>query len=341
MTDLLISIEQKKSPIEIIEGDAFISTAFVENLFLDGIPTKVIKTNTFRGLSYCKNLQLSNSFIEEIEPSAFYRTNNIEKINFKNSKLKFIDNDAFRGILNIKTLDLRGNYLRMVNRSSFEQLIVPKIKREKNFVVNETLRVFDFDNNNFIVESILLEQNPIQCDCNLKWILDNKLNQEYIKLPEICAGPRGYDCLRVRDLSNHNLNCDGSKQINEPPCQDLIFDINGNMDIHKISQNKNLEKKLSYPSKENIKLEKSESEDYLYDYDYSKNLENDNSASSKTLLLSTTSISWSKEKQTNEQKSFLKSLLDQSLGLSNCSNIFNFNLNCLIIFLLFFVSKIV
>lgn len=316
----MISIEQKKSPIETIEGDAFISTAFVENLFLDGIKTRILKTNTFRGLSYCKYLHLSNSLIEEIEPNAFFRTNNIEKINFKNSKLKFVHKDAFRGLFNIKTIDLRGNYLRMVDRNSFEQLIAPKVKREQNVVVNDTLRVFDIENNNFIVNKILFEQNPIQCDCNLKWILDNKYNQEYIKLPEICAGPRGYDCLRVKDLTGQNLNCDQTDQISTPPCQDIIFEITN---FNRISQNERI-------NPENFEKDQIMPEGHANELDYPKNMNRYETTSSK-LSYPTTTVNWSKTKQTNELKLSLKGLLNHSLGLSNCSNQFLSSINCLIL----------
>ncbi|RNA27834.1 leucine-rich repeat-containing 15 isoform X1, partial [Brachionus plicatilis] len=311
VTDLLISIEQKKSPIETIEGDAFISTAFVDNLFLDGISAKLIKTNTFRGLSYCKNLHLSNSFVEEIEPNAFFRTNNIENLNLKNSKLKFIHKDAFKGIFNIKTIDLRGNYLRMINRSSFEQLIAPKIKREKNIIVNETLRVFDIENKNFVVDRILFEQNPIQCDCNLKWILDNKLNQEFIQLPEICAGPRGYDCLRVQDLDSQNLNCDKLNSLNKLPCEDIIFDATSNMDAGKIFDYGNTGTEYLATSEEKKQVE--DQDEYVYEFEYPRTIAR-NDISLK-MFYSTTSVTWSKEKQTNEQESFLKGLLNQSLGL--------------------------
>lgn len=271
---------------------------------------------------------MSNSLIEEIEPNAFFRTNNIEKINFKNSKLKFVHRDAFKGIFNIKTIDLRGNYLRMVDRDSFEQLIAPKLKREQNVIVNDTLRVFDIENNNFILDKILFEQNPIQCDCNLKWIVDNEANQEYVKLPEICAGPRGYDCLRVKDLNGQNLNCDGLNQISKPPCQDIIFEVN---DINKISENGGIDSK-------HFEKDQDIQEDYAYEIDYPKNKDKYETTYSK-ISYPTTTAAWSMAKQTNEQKLSLKGL-NQSLGFSNCSNQFLSFRTCLILIFVYF-SKII
>ena len=61
VSELLLSLNQNVTPIEIIEGDSFISTAFVDQIFLQGIPAKNLSKHAFRGLSYCKNLYLSNT----------------------------------------------------------------------------------------------------------------------------------------------------------------------------------------------------------------------------------------------------------------------------------------
>jgi hypothetical protein len=71
------------------------------------------------------------------------------------------------------------------------------------------------------VKKILFEQNPIQCDCNLAWILNKKMYSDAsVTLPEICAGPKGYDCLRISDLSPENLPCPGS---NVPSGKVFVF----------------------------------------------------------------------------------------------------------------------
>jgi hypothetical protein len=46
-------------------------------------------------------------------------------------------------------------------------------------------------------------------------------------LPEICAGPRGFDCLRVADLSLDKLACNEyNKELPKVACQDLEFSYN-------------------------------------------------------------------------------------------------------------------
>lgn len=123
VTDLMISLNQNVAPIEVIEGDAFISLAFVDQIFLDGIHSRQLLTNTFRGMSYCKTLHLSNTYIEKIHADAFFRANHIETLNLRNSRVKVLSKDAFSSMFNIGTIDMSGNYISKLDKMTFEPLI--------------------------------------------------------------------------------------------------------------------------------------------------------------------------------------------------------------------------
>lgn len=229
MSDLLLSLSQNITPIEIIEGDAFISTAFVDQIFLEGIPSKSLPTNAFRGLSYCKSLHLSNTYIEDIESNAFFRANHINRVNLQNSRIRNLNLDAFRGMYNIETIDLRGNYISKLPNTTFEPLISNNINFIKENIINATSSITIIEKNDkYLVGKLLFEQNPIQCDCNLDWIIRNKQYNNFIGLPEICAGPKGYDCLRISELKIETLSCSAKTSIKKPtvlPCQDIEFTI--------------------------------------------------------------------------------------------------------------------
>ena len=131
VTDLMISFNQNVAPIDSIEGDAFISLAFVDQIFLDGIPLKKLLTNTFRGLSYCKSLHLSNTYIEEIDANAFFRANHIDQLNLKNSRIRDLHKDAFSGMFSINNIDLSGNYIKQLTKDTFQYLIPLEKPQEK------------------------------------------------------------------------------------------------------------------------------------------------------------------------------------------------------------------
>lgn len=230
MTDLLLSLNQNVTPIEAIEGDAFISSGFVDHIFLEGIPTRALSTNAFRGLSHCKNLHLSSTLIEEIEPNAFFRANHITKINLQNSRIRNLTRDSFRGLFRVDHIDLRGNYLYKLEQNVFEPLV---INNSKENIINATSSITLIEKNErFIVGRISFEQNPIQCDCNLDWIIRNKILNQFIGLPELCAGPKGYDCLRMSELNLSNLACaNTSLKRAALPCDELEFKSDKNKQI--------------------------------------------------------------------------------------------------------------
>ena len=228
VTDLLLSLKLNVSPIESIEDDSFISTAFVDQIFLEGIPARVLQTNAFRGLSYCKNLHLSNTFLEQIEANAFYRANNIEVLNLKNSRLKSLHNDALRGIFSVDLIDLSGNYLSTINETTFGSLVNFNLgeQQPRSKVINDSILVIDSEKSHkYNVRKITFDQNPIQCDCKLLWIISKKSYANYITLPQICAGPKGYDCIFFANLSVENLQCSANRSGSVPktPCDVTTF----------------------------------------------------------------------------------------------------------------------
>ena len=213
VSNLILSISSNPTPIEVIEGDAFITTAFVDQIILEAIPLRKLQTNAFRGLSYCRNLVLSNSGITEIEENAFLGANHIEKLDFSKSGLKHIHRNAFNGLNKIETVDLTGNYISKINRAAFE-IVLASNQSSISLAQNKNTK------------RLKLEQNPINCDCDLVWILNETKYLNQISLPQICAGPKGFDCLRLNELSIENLACasNSNKRI-DLPCSDAEFDI--------------------------------------------------------------------------------------------------------------------
>lgn len=206
---MVISTIDSKTPIKIIEADSFISTAFVENIFLQAIPCRVLYKNSFRGLSNTRLVDFSYSHIEEIQANAFYHAINIDTLNLSHCKIKtsMFNSHAFRGMHAIKEIDLRGNYISSLNEAMLSQILA------------------DFSNQSTLNKKIYFDRNPIKCDCNLSWILNNTNYLKYISLPEICAGPPGYDCLRISELVVHNLPCFNLTP-DQTPCTSLFIKYN-------------------------------------------------------------------------------------------------------------------
>ena len=265
VSDLILSHHVNATPISVIEEDSFISTAFVDRIFLESVPLKRIQTNAFRGLSYCKNLLLSFSGVEEIEANAFFRANHIEKLSLHRSRLKRIHANAFNEMRHVETIDLRENYISKLSKNVFEAVVAARPSSDDESETPEQQQQARRSD----TKRLLLEQNPLHCDCNLAWILNNTYYLNQISLPEICAGPKGYDCLRLSELSIDSLACTASggtpvnKSPNELPCSDIVFDLNKtspDKDVYSISAQK--------PTKGSEEEAYEEDSEYDQDEDY-------------------------------------------------------------------------
>jgi len=125
-------------------------------------------------------VNLSHSDIPYIHSHVFQGCENIGEIDLSSSLISNIDSNAFDGLSNVSLLNLNGNLIRYFEKSIFQQLI-------------NSIKRIDLDN------------NPIQCDCTLEWYLEQRSNR--FKLPDVCTGPIGYECLSPNELQQSQLPC--------------------------------------------------------------------------------------------------------------------------------------
>ena len=125
-------------------------------------------------------LNLSHSDILHIHSYAFNHSEHIGTVDLSSSMISNLDSHAFDHLSNVSRLDLSGNLIRFLDKSIFQQLI-------------HSIKQIDLDN------------NPIQCDCSMEWYLEQR--SERFKLPDVCTGPIGYECLSPNELQQSQLPC--------------------------------------------------------------------------------------------------------------------------------------
>lgn len=139
-----------------------------------------LHSKSFSYMTSIRLLNLSDGEISHIHPYVFQNSGNLGQIDLSSSLISTIDPNAFDGLVNVSLLNLNGNFIRFFEKSIFQQLIL-SIKR------------IDLDN------------NPIQCDCTLEWYLEQRSSR--FKLPDVCTGPTGYECLSPNELQQSQLPC--------------------------------------------------------------------------------------------------------------------------------------
>ena len=157
-----------------------------------------IENYAFKGLGELTTLNISNNNISIIEPSAFvglYRlmsldinrnsilelgsrtfsianavgsrlTRTIKNINLKKSRLKIIESGSFI-FDEMNTIDLSHNRIAVINKNAFDVKSILYLNLEGNRLTAIARNVFHDLN---IEIKLILFNNEIVCDCELRWI---------------------------------------------------------------------------------------------------------------------------------------------------------------------------
>ena len=166
-------------PIKQIDPNAFFGLNTCDTIQLTGIHT-TLRSHSFSHMTSIRLLNLSHSDILHIHSFAFNHSEHIGIVDLSSSMISNLDSNAFDHLSNVSLLDLSGNLIRFLDKSIFQQLI-------------------------HSIKQINLDNNPIQCDCSMEWYLEQR--SERFKLPDVCTGPIGYECLSPNELQQSQLPC--------------------------------------------------------------------------------------------------------------------------------------
>ncbi|KAH9283513.1 Slit -like protein 2 protein [Echinococcus granulosus] len=133
------------------------------DLFLEHNAIKSIDSERLRHLKSLETLLLSHNKILEITPDAFKDLSNLKSLVLSGNGLRCIHPDAFSGLKQLKVLILQNNDI--------------------SILANGTFRELEQMNN------LALGQNPLHCDCNLRWLHDYFRLKSLDNGVSICASP--------------------------------------------------------------------------------------------------------------------------------------------------------
>jgi hypothetical protein len=141
-----------------------------------------IAEGSFFGLTFLRKIDISgNNVLRHIQPGAFAANQNLETITITSNKLLTdIHDGVFSGLPNIKSVDLRDN--------AFESI-------REQWLPWESLKSFE------------LADNPINCDCDLKWLHSILLKGKKSNYDIICTAPSQFFEQALHDIPQDTLGC--------------------------------------------------------------------------------------------------------------------------------------
>ncbi|KAG5670974.1 hypothetical protein PVAND_001202 [Polypedilum vanderplanki] len=182
----LKSLDISDNSLTKIPTEALSSLQRLESLKIGQNDFETIGEGSFYGLPFLRKIDISGSnILRHIQPGAFAANQNLETITISSNKLLTdIHDGVFSGLPNIKSVDLRNN--------AFESI-------REQWLPWKSLKSFE------------LADNPINCDCDLKWLhlillKEGKKNNYDI----ICAAPSQFQEQALHDIPQEELGCNST-----------------------------------------------------------------------------------------------------------------------------------
>ena len=121
-----------------------------------------LRNGVFKGLERLKYLYLYSNHIHLVESDVFQDMPDLEFVYLHRNHIKTISPQLFQGLPQLKRLFLYNNSLTSIPTGAFDNMAS--------------------------LERLRLDQNPLHCDCNLKWFADFAKKAQF-QVSAVCASP--------------------------------------------------------------------------------------------------------------------------------------------------------
>lgn len=168
--------------ITAVNADSFKCYPLVYSLELSSNRISDLPDHAFSTLPALDTLNLAWNQIIRLSNYVFARNNNLTLLILNYNKLTRLNKKTFQPLVNLRTLFLHGNKLKHIQLSFLSNLIDLSLNQLS------TLNSDVFSNARNI--TVWLNENPWDCDCKLKTLIDTLNTKEiYIPFDPVCAVP--------------------------------------------------------------------------------------------------------------------------------------------------------
>jgi len=238
-----------KNGLSSIQTDSFKDLPSLERLFLDDNLIKELEEKSFQNLLSLKELHLQYNLIKSINERAFYELPSIRHLNLSYNLLQDLSRYGFYGLETLEMIDVSFNDIRVVDNRVFDNLKwLVHLKLNDNNICEisgnafkdaTSLRRLDLNNNRIYklqesaftniqrsVDRFDVSGNPLNCDCETKWLRNWVSSQERQLTGDEprCYFPKALSGNPLRQLRSSRFTCtahDNSGSLISDACHSL------------------------------------------------------------------------------------------------------------------------
>ena len=186
-----------------IDANVFNDLNSLTALKLNSNRLNSVNSTMLTGLIKLQRLELENNFIGRIEIGAFLLPQ-VQQILLLGNNLTTLGGQTFKGAVHLEELFLQDNRLVNITQSAFvttPYLRVLKLDRNKLTHIGDHCQMYGL----YSLKEISLEDNPIDCGCNMAWL--ERLQTDGAVITGECATPRTKADLHLQNFSVNITRC--------------------------------------------------------------------------------------------------------------------------------------
>ncbi|XP_034942189.1 peroxidasin [Chelonus insularis] len=176
---------------------------------IDDLPVGV-----FHGLKHLDTILLNDNKIKHLKKHTFSGLRNLKILNLHNNHITLIAPGTFAHLPNLRQLHLHSNKLTEILAGTFNDL--PKL--ERLFLQNNQIRRLPanaFENIGFMTR-LRLDFNPLECDCDLLWLVTRFQENPTVEMTAVCHSPAEVKGRSLTSLFIDDFHCHMPKIMKDP-----------------------------------------------------------------------------------------------------------------------------
>ena len=195
---------------------AFKDLNFLQKLDLSANKLQHIQMSVFRSFEFdLVDLDLSQNMFQFVPEKIFLnkRLESLEILRMNENPIQLITTGSFENLRNLKLLELNYCQIKSIEVNSFDNLkqleSLSLIGNHLRYLSEATFRPFN-------LRSLYVHDNPLVCDCNLRWLLEYIKNVDYqqqiyesqitLSIPSLSSTSPHLSRSNAKDSSNNNNN---------------------------------------------------------------------------------------------------------------------------------------
>ncbi|KAM3184572.1 hypothetical protein ACTXT7_008077 [Hymenolepis weldensis] len=163
-----------------------------------------------------RDLFLEHNAIKSIDPERLNHLKNLETLLLSHNKILELSAGVFKNLSNLKSLVLSSNGLRCIHSDAFIGLKQLKVLILQNNDISTLMNGTFRDSGQ--MNTLALGQNPLNCDCNLRWLQSFFRTKNLDNGVAICSSPRQMKYKSVFHSNPSDFICFGSPEKANKKC---------------------------------------------------------------------------------------------------------------------------